>query len=57
MSKKTFRFISPKIQNEIVQIMALDILEKVKENVKKAKKFSILLGVWSFQLTKKKLMS
>ena len=45
MSKKTFRFISPKIQNEIVQIMALDILEKVKENVKKAKKFSILLGV------------
>ena len=43
MSKKTFRFISPKIQNEIVQIMALDILEKVTENVKKAKKISILL--------------
>ena len=43
MSKKTFRFISPKIQNKIVQIMALDMLEKVTENVKKAKRNSILL--------------
>jgi hypothetical protein len=42
ISKKTFRFISPKIQNEIVQMMALDILEKVTKNVKKAKNFSIL---------------
>ena len=43
IGKKTFRFISPKIQNEIVQMMALDILEKVTENVKKANFFSILL--------------
>ena len=42
ISKKTFRYISPKIQNEIVQMMALDILEKVTKNVKKAKKISIL---------------
>ena len=43
MNKKTFRFISPTIQNEIVQWMALDILETVTENVKKANFFSILL--------------
>ena len=43
IGKKTFRFISPKIQNEIVQTMALDILEKVTENVRKANFFSILL--------------
>ena len=43
MNKKTFRFISPVIQNEIVQWMALDILETVTENVKKANFFSILL--------------
>ena len=43
MNKKTFRFISPSIQNEIVQLMALDILEKVTEDVKKAIFLSILL--------------
>ena len=44
MSKKKFRFISPKIQNEIVQMMALDILEKVTENVKKADFFFNIIG-------------
>ena len=42
MNKKTFRFISPTIQNEIVQWMALDILETVTENVKKANFFSCI---------------
>jgi len=42
LEKKTNRFVSPSIQNEILEIMALEILRDIAKNIQSADVFAIL---------------
>ena len=43
MDKKSNKFLSPKIQNEMLQIMALQILRDIAKNIQSAEIYSILV--------------